>query len=228
MATENERTEFCCWAGAVTAPDACPWHQSSEGQSPSANAPGTGGSPNPEQRKDNDLGNRATPRSSSPDAEPSLDGSQRHWYCLDCGIFDGPITDGCCDACDPLDAHSSGVVEMVPRKRGMNTVEDIGRCWRCHGTGEMDMDRGQWTEHVTCMYCQGTGDFQERRKRGRRSSDQESRAREEKLREALRRIATQGFGRWDRDRMAYFGFTGEEWVHWEILARRALTDGETV
>lgn len=48
----------------------------------------------------------------------------------------------------------------------------------------------------------------------------------ERLRESLNRIARQGGGRWSGDRMTTIGNTGEEWVHWEALAQRALTSDE--
>jgi hypothetical protein len=42
----------------------------------------------------------------------------------------------------------------------------------------MDLDRGQYTEYAECIYCKGTGDFQERRKRARRSTDEGAVSRE--------------------------------------------------
>lgn len=82
-------------------------------------------------------------------------------------------------------------------------MSNIERCWRCRGTGQMDLDRGQVTVYATCIYCGGTGDFQERRERDRRSSDQGAVKERDALRLMLGRLLdvalVDGYGETVRD-----------------------------
>lgn len=159
---------------------------SSEGQSPSADAPGTGGSPNPERER------------------------WTMYLCSVCGHM------GSTDTCAGPHAHHDLLrrppVEVVARKRGMNTVEDVEEAlMRC--AVAVGYDEGLTAEDFDVVGV--VADMVESVAREVREAE----AREEELREALRlcvRTQFQGPGgrrAWEHSR--------------DVLARRPSAKGSS-